>query len=314
MFQISLTLLTVFSALPVLLVADSALLQPFFPGSAASSSASTTAAATIPAFPEQSDVAGCPLDLPDDLFSHVGRACSSGTAYSPVNRGRCCPTLAAWLYSAHSSAALRHTSSSASSNDFPVLPDDSESCIDAAEKALKARGVHLRPPNGTCDVVYCYCGVRLRPFTCPEAFRVGPDGRWAEDDKVRRIERDCSAGSGVAACSRCLRSLHQLKNESVSDRKGKLRSRECELMGVTWLLAKNRTAYMPTVTSVLRALMVSPDGSDRRSCALARDGLPLAVDSDLLSDPSSSIVGSGFPSTLILGLIGWVIFLILTRV
>ncbi|KAK1281177.1 hypothetical protein QJS04_geneDACA002897 [Acorus gramineus] len=264
MLQTMLALLTFLSALPIFPGQpgpDPALIQPFYPGSAAAASSANPS--TIPAFPEQSDVAGCPLDLPDDLFTGIRRACSS-TGDGPVSRGRCCPTLAAWLYSAHSAAALRHSAASTSSQyDLPVLPDDSESCVYAAEKALNARGVEMRAPNGTCDVVYCYCGVRLRPLSCPEAFRVGADGRWAEDDKVRRIERDCSARSGVAGCSRCLRSLHQLSgtqrnNRSANnDRKGEVRSRECEAMGVTWLLAKNRTAYMPTLTSVLKALVMA---------------------------------------------------------
>lgn len=58
--------------------------------------------------------------------------------------------------------------------------------------------------------------------------------------------------------------------------------RECQLMGVTWLLYKNRTLYLPTATAVLRALMAadaagSPDPS---YCALSQDAMPLAVGSN----------------------------------
>lgn len=59
-------------------------------------------------------------------------------------------------------------------------------------------------------------------------------------------------------------------------------------MGLTWLLSKNRTAYIHTVTSVFRAIMLSTDGSDPQSCTLNSDGMPLAVDSSEISDQSSS--------------------------
>ncbi|KAH0855086.1 hypothetical protein HID58_020498 [Brassica napus] len=36
-----------------------------------------------------------------------------------------------------------------------------------------------------------------------------------------------------------------------------MHNKDCVLMGLTWLLAKNRTAYFPTVTSVLRAVMLN---------------------------------------------------------
>jgi hypothetical protein len=73
------------------------------------------------------------------------------------------------------------------------------------------------------------------------------------------------------------------------DRTTKIHNKDCELMGLTWLLAKNRNAYIHTVTLVLRALMLNPDGSDPQSCTLNSDGMPLAVDSSELYDQSSSI-------------------------
>lgn len=73
------------------------------------------------------------------------------------------------------------------------------------------------------------------------------------------------------------------------DRTTRIHNKDCELMGLTWLLAKNRTAYIHTVSGVLRALMLSSDGSHPQSCTLNRDGMPMAVDSSQISDPSSSI-------------------------
>ena len=72
------------------------------------------------------------------------------------------------------------------------------------------------------------------------------------------------------------------------DRTTKIHNKDCELMGLTWLLAKNRTAYIHTVSGVLRALMLSTEGSDPQSCTLNSDGMPLAVDSSEMSDESSS--------------------------
>ena len=79
------------------------------------------------------------------------------------------------------------------------------------------------------------------------------------------------------------------RNPSKEDRNRttKMHNKDCVLMGLTWLLAKNRTAYFPTVTSVLRAVMLSQNG-EPRSCALGGDGMPLAVDSSEFSNDSSS--------------------------
>lgn len=68
-----------------------------------------------------------------------------------------------------------------------------------------------------------------------------------------------------------------------------MHNKDCQLMGLTWLLAKNRTAYIHTVTAVLRAMMMSIDGSDPRSCTLSSDGMPLPVDSSEISNNSFSI-------------------------
>lgn len=74
------------------------------------------------------------------------------------------------------------------------------------------------------------------------------------------------------------------------DRTSKMHNRDCELMGLTWLLAKNRTAYFHTVSAVLRAIMMSSGGSDPRSCSLNSDGMPLAVDSSEINNQSLSTV------------------------
>ena len=125
------------SLLPALPDLDSAPIQPFSPN--------PSQPATIPAFPEQSDAAGCPLNLPDELFHGVKSACASGKSAAErsgqFRRSRCCPVLAAWLYSAYSGTALGRAGRTpeTASYDLPLLPDDSEACVDSLQKALNNR-------------------------------------------------------------------------------------------------------------------------------------------------------------------------------
>ncbi|OIT30676.1 PREDICTED: uncharacterized GPI-anchored protein At4g28100-like [Nicotiana attenuata] len=293
-------------ALPVLPEPDPAEVhsQTFLP--------SPSPPATIPAFPEQSNVAGCPLDLPDELYHNIKSSCGSRSNSGQVHRTRCCPVLAAWLYSAYSETALHRAVTKlpqSTSVDMPVLPDDSETCVDSLEKALGNRGIELVKPNQTCDVVYCYCGIRLHPLSCPEAFSVNSQGRLVGDKSVKKLERDCLSSngySGLAGCSKCLHTLYLLsegrvENRSRSeDRTRKMHSRDCQLMGLTWLLNKNRSGYIHTVSAVLRALMLSKGSSDPQSCTLNSDGMPFAVDSSEINDQSSAVViqGSLYPYVL----------------
>ncbi|PON63685.1 GPI-anchored protein [Trema orientale] len=293
--------------------------------------------ATIPAFPEQSDVAGCRLDLPEQFYHGIKTAC--GGAGGELRRGRCCPVLASWLYAAYSATALGSRAggkaptpaagtgpgrgANTTSYDLPMLPDDSETCVGEVERALRGRGIELAGPNETCDVVYCYCGIRLHPLSCPEAFSASPGGMVKGDKRVRRLERDCLSSSrdvngfpGLGGCSKCLNTLHLLNNNKAlntsktDDRTTKMHNKDCELMGLTWLLAKNRTAYMHTVSAVIRAIMMSTDGSDHpHSCALTSDGMPLAVDSSEISDQSSSTVLGALPISLCIALISFLYYM-----
>lgn len=187
---------------------------------------------------------------------------------------------------------------------MPLLPDDSETCVDGLENAMKVKGVNLVKINATCDVIYCYCGIRLHQLSCPQAFRVSEDGRLAGDNRVKKLERDCLTSnkygndhSTLATCSKCLHSLYSLKKGNGASingtkldvRTSKMRSRDCELMGLTWLLHKDRDKYMSTVTAVMRALMLNVEGADPQSCSLSSNGLPLAVDSAEIDGQSSSV-------------------------
>lgn len=58
----------------------------------------------------------------------------------------------------------------------------------------------------------------------------------------------------------------------------KMFNRDCQLMGLTWLLAKNKTTYIPTVSAVLRAMMYSAHPHESK-CSPDQENMPLAVDS-----------------------------------
>ncbi|XP_004512737.1 uncharacterized GPI-anchored protein At4g28100-like [Cicer arietinum] len=257
---------------------------------------------TIPSFQDQSFVKGCPLSLSNDLFDGIKSACSS--TKDEFHRRHCCPVLAAWLYSSYSSIALGelgHSLSWSSSSDLPLVPDDSETCVNGLEKALKLRGIEMIKPNESCDLVYCYCGIRLHPFSCSDAFSVTKSGELVGDESVRMLEKNCLISSktfkgfsGLEGCSKCLNNLYLLNKKTsnsskIEDRTTKIHNKDCELMGLTWLLSKNRTAYIHTVSDVLRALLWSTNGSKPKSCTLNSDGMPLAVDSSEIYYHSSSL-------------------------
>ncbi|KAI4319829.1 hypothetical protein MLD38_033382 [Melastoma candidum] len=208
------------------------------------------------------------------------------------------------------SSSLRGSAiSSSTSDEMPMMPDDAQKCADSLQTALVGKNVHLPQPNSTCDTILCFCGIRLHQISslsCPAAFNVTTglrkatpttaSGTWRRAVGIRPTRGAPSVwlkGSG-----------HRGHNETSGDededgggdRAKKMFDRDCQLMGLTWLLARNKMAYIPTVSAVLRAMMYSrrpPHGGHGTTAAVAtcspdQENMPLAVDSLELERSQSS--------------------------
>ncbi|PIA46303.1 hypothetical protein AQUCO_01500072v1 [Aquilegia coerulea] len=287
--------------------------QPLDPGNFSSAN-------TVPAYPVQTQAQICHLDLSDELFGGVGQACGRN-----LDRSRCCPVLAAWLFAAHARTALQipsssPLSSSSSSSDLPMMPDDSQKCVNSLQTSLQSRNIHIPQPNATCDAILCFCGIRLHQIsslTCPAAFNINVTTTNTTGIELYRnatptaalknLEHNCR-NSSYSGCTRCLGALEKLKGGGKngttaevegSDRAKKMFSKDCQLMGLTWLLARNKTVYIPTVSAVLRAIMYSAHPHESK-CSPDQENMPLAVDSlQFLKYESSSSSSLPVQTTLL---------------
>ncbi|KAM0943921.1 putative SPARK domain-containing protein [Dioscorea sansibarensis] len=266
---------------------------------------------TVPAHPTSDNLSNqtCRLDLSAELFGGVAEACGQ-----TLDRGRCCPVLAAWLFAAHARSALdlhsgqEQTPSmnpTAAGDVLPVMPDsDSQRCVDALQSSLASRDIRLPKPNATCDTVLCFCGIRLHELgslSCPAAFNVSGHRNVTPTPALKELERSCGNASH-AGCTRCLGALHKLeenKNEKEKSetRSGRMMKRDCQLMGLTWLLTRNRTAFIPTVSAVLRAILYTnhPQQYTTYTCSPDQENMPLAVDSLQFRNLDSSSSASYYP-------------------
>ncbi|GAB4825033.1 hypothetical protein Ancab_007906 [Ancistrocladus abbreviatus] len=256
---------------------------------------------TVPAFPVQTGDQTCHLDLSAELFGGVNDACGHN-----LDRSRCCPVLAAWLFAAHARTALEVPPSSAaapsSSDLLPMMPDDSQKCVNSLQSSLLKRNIKIPQPNATCDAVLCFCGIRLHQIaslSCPAAFNLTTSHRNATPTAaVKNLEKNCR-NSSYAGCTKCLGALQKLKGDDKNgpwgdSRASKMFNRDCQLMGLTWLLARNKTAYIPTVSAVLRAIMYSAHPPHDAKCSPDQENMPLAVDS-LQFDKADSSSSSSLP-------------------
>lgn len=261
--------------------------QPLNPGQYSSPN-------TVPAFPVQTQMQICHLDLSDELFGGVREACGRD-----LDRSRCCPVLAAWLFAAHARAALKIAAPApAAAADLPMMPDDSQKCVNSLQTSLLSRNIRIPQPNASCDAVLCFCGIRLHQISslsCPAAFNVSGGGNGGYRNAtptaaVRNLEKNCR-NSSYSGCTKCLGALQKVtgtKKNATNDRASKMFNRDCQLMGLTWLLARNKTTYIPTVSAVLRAIMYSAHPPHESTCSPDQENMPLAVDSLQMEKAQSS--------------------------
>lgn len=164
---------------------------------------------TVPAFPVQTEAQICHLDLSAELFGGVRAACGRN-----LDRSRCCPVLAAWLFAAHARSALQVSAAPPpASADLPMMPDDSQKCVNSLQSSLTSRDIHIPQPNASCDAVLCFCGIRLHQITslsCPAAFNItGNNRNVTPTAAVKNLEHNCK-NSSYAGCTKCLGALQKV--------------------------------------------------------------------------------------------------------
>ncbi|XP_020596361.1 uncharacterized GPI-anchored protein At4g28100-like [Phalaenopsis equestris] len=224
-----------------------------------------------------------------------------------LDRSRCCPVLAAWLFAAHARSALRYHPSASPApvgeDPSPMMPEiDSKRCADALQTALAARNISLPRPNATCDTVRCFCGIHLHQISslsCSTDFNLSVSsksgGGIRPTGDVHELERDCRNAS-YTGCNRCLNSLEKLKGGEGGgggERVARMMDRDCRLMGLTWLLGRNKTAYIPTVSAVLRAILYSVrPPTPPYGCSQDEENMPLAVDSVQVQRAAAGVYSS----------------------
>lgn len=182
--------------------------QPMKPGEYSSPN-------TVPAFPVQTQAQNCQLDLSDELFGGVREACGRD-----LDRSRCCPVLAAWLFAAHAKSALQVSSSAPSPSpdgDLPMMPDDSQKCVNSLQSSLLSRNIRLPQPNASCDAILCFCGIRLHQITslsCPAAFNLSGFHNATPTTAVKNLEKNCH-NSSYSGCTKCLGALQKVSFSSL---------------------------------------------------------------------------------------------------
>lgn len=180
--------------------------QPLKPGEYSSN--------TVPAFPVQTQAQSCRLDLSAELFGGVNEACGRN-----LDRSRCCPVLAAWLFAAHARSALQvpapAPAPAEAEPDLPMMPDDSQKCVNSMQSALLSKNVKIPQPNASCDAILCFCGIRLHQISslsCPAAFNLSSGFQNATPTAaVKNLERNCR-NSSYAGCTKCLGALQKVSS------------------------------------------------------------------------------------------------------
>ena len=154
--------------------------QPMKPGDYSSN--------TVPAYPVQTETQTCLLDLSAELFGGVNDACGRN-----LDRSRCCPVLAAWLFAAHARSALQVHAPSPASSDLPMMPDDSQKCVNSLQSSLQSRNIHIpqpkRPPAMRSSASAAFASIRLPPSVALPLSTYHPTGTPLQPPPSRSREK-----------------------------------------------------------------------------------------------------------------------------
>ncbi|KAE8662179.1 equilibrative nucleotide transporter 3-like [Hibiscus syriacus] len=105
--------------------------------------------------------------------------------------------------------------------ELPMMPDDSQKCVNTLQKALVSKRVRIPQPNASCDAIVCFCGIRLHQISslsCPAAFNVSGLRNATPTAAVKNLERDCR-DSSYAGCTKCMGSLQKANTERTGARR-----------------------------------------------------------------------------------------------
>ncbi|GFZ05596.1 hypothetical protein Acr_17g0011680 [Actinidia rufa] len=225
-----------------------------------------------------------------------------------LDRSRCCPVLAAWLYAAHARSALQVPAAAepvvrghaddarrfAEVRELAAeLADEPQHPHSAAERVVRRRALLLRDPAPPDHVPQLRNRLqRLRISEC-DADRRLEKSRAELPELVDHFSSPPIQRIRIPIYGSWVWLKGEGKNGSTegSDRASKMFGRDCQLMGLTWLLARNKTAYIPTVSAVLRAIMYSAHPPHESTCSPDQENMPLAVDSLQFEKADSSSFG-----------------------
>ncbi|KAL3698792.1 hypothetical protein R1sor_012868 [Riccia sorocarpa] len=222
----------------------------------------------------------CALDLGEVTFGGVKEACRGAMP----DKKRCCPVLAAWVYAADARLALFPPTKSGQNNSAGDTDVDiTLNCISSLQSALQVKEAFFDTGNSSCDPVVCYCGIYLTELddeSCPFSdFRNGGESRSSSILRST-LEQNCRIAS-YKGCTNCVETLQNSQPASQFTTNPSLnatREEYCKLMGLMWLLYNNRTAYIPTVSSVIRALLYSNNDTHATpECSPNSENMPLAT-------------------------------------
>lgn len=121
--------------------------------------------------------------------------------------------LAAWLFAAHAKSALEMSPAPVDSGgELPMIPDDSQKCVNSLQSALLSRNIRIPQPNASCDAILCFCRIRLHhitSLTCPAAFNISGFHNATPTASVKNLESNCR-NSSYSGCTKCLGSLEKV--------------------------------------------------------------------------------------------------------